>query len=65
MAHIVAGLALFVLGIWGLLRSWHGFVDLLWAVVPLVMVLAGLIAVVSGVSNFSRNHEPKHEEIER
>jgi hypothetical protein len=63
MAHIVVGLILFVLGIWGLLHNWHGFVDLLWALVPLLLVLGGLVAVVAGVSNFSRDSHTKHEEI--
>lgn len=63
MAHILFGLILFALGIWGLLRNWHGFVDLLWVVVPVLLVMGGIIAVVSGVSNFSRTRSTKHEEI--
>ena len=54
VVHIIVGLIMFVLGFWGLLTNWHGFVDLLWAIVPLLLAIGGLVAVVSGIIHFKR-----------
>jgi hypothetical protein len=54
MSHIIIGLILFVLGLWGLLANWHGFLDLLWAIGPMLLIVGGIVALISGISNFSK-----------
>jgi hypothetical protein len=53
MMQIILGLVLFLLGLWGVVAHWYQFVDLLWVLVPLAMVLGGVVSVLAGISQFS------------
>lgn len=54
MAHIIIGLLLFLLGLWGIVANWYSFVDLIWVVVPMLLIVGGIVALVSGINNFSK-----------
>ncbi len=54
MTHIIVGLVLFLLGLWGIVANWYSFVDLVWVLVPMLLILGGIVAIVSGISNFSK-----------
>jgi hypothetical protein len=55
MKHIIIGLIAITLGLWGLVLNWYQFLDLLWVLVPMAAVVCGVIALLAGISNFSRN----------
>lgn len=54
MAHIIIGLVLFLLGLWGIVANWYSFVDLIWVAVPMLLIVGGIVALVSGINNFSK-----------
>jgi|GEM_PF-1302549 len=55
MKHIIIGLIAITLGLWGLVLNWYQFLDLLWVLVPMAAVVCGVIALLAGISNFSKN----------
>jgi len=54
MAHIIIGLLIFCLGVWGIVANWYAFVDVVMVLVPLVLLFGGMMALVSAISNFSK-----------
>lgn len=58
MKHIIIGLLAITLGIWGIVLNWYQFLDLLWVLIPLAAVVCGVIALLAGISNFSRISKP-------
>ena len=50
MLHVVIGLILLVLGIFGVISWWSDFGLVLRGAVPFVLVIAGLVAAGSGLS---------------
>lgn len=55
MGHIIVGLLGIVLGLWGIALNWYQFLDLLWILVPLAVLFGGIVALLAGIGNFSRN----------
>jgi uncharacterized membrane protein HdeD (DUF308 family) len=53
MIQIVIGLVLFVLGAWGVVRNWYSFVDLIWVLGPMLLIVVGVVAIVSGINTYS------------
>jgi vacuolar-type H+-ATPase subunit I/STV1 len=51
MLSIVFGLIALSLGFWGLLRYWWYMVDVLIAILPLVLIVSGAIALLAGIRN--------------
>jgi hypothetical protein len=51
MLSIVFGLIALSLGFWGLLRYWWYMVDVLIAILPLVLIAGGAIALMAGIKN--------------
>jgi len=49
MLHIVIGIVAIVIGLWGIMGNWYMFRDMLVAVVPLVVLLFGIVAVLAGI----------------
>jgi len=43
------------LGLWGIALNWYQFLDLLWILVPLAVLFGGIVALLAGIGNFSRN----------
>lgn len=54
MKHIIIGLVGIILGLWGIALNWYQFVDLLWVLVPMAVLFGGIIALLAGISNFSK-----------
>lgn len=54
MKHIIIGLVAIILGIWGIVLNWYQFLDLLWVLVPMAVLVGGVVALLAGVSNFSK-----------
>ncbi len=55
MGHIIVGLLGIVLGLWGIALNWYQFLDLLWILVPLAVLFGGIVALLAGIGNFSKN----------
>jgi len=53
MKHIIIGLIAITLGLWGIVVNWYQFVDLLWVIVPMLVLVGGIVALLAGISNFS------------
>jgi vacuolar-type H+-ATPase subunit I/STV1 len=51
MLSIVFGLIALSLGFWGLIRYWWYMVDVLIAILPLVLIVSGAIALMAGIKN--------------
>lgn len=54
MKHIIIGLVAIVLGMWGIVLNWYQFLDLLWVLVPMAVLVSGIVALLAGVSNFAK-----------
>lgn len=51
MLSIVFGLISLSLGFWGLVRYWWYMVDVLIAILPLLLITGGAIALMAGIKN--------------
>jgi vacuolar-type H+-ATPase subunit I/STV1 len=51
MLSIVFGLIALSLGFWGLVKYWWYMVDVLIAILPLVLIFSGAIALLAGIKN--------------
>ena len=49
MLHIIVGIIAIVIGLWGILGNWYMFKDILVAVVPLVVLCFGIVAILAGI----------------
>ncbi|MBW1675543.1 MAG: hypothetical protein JRJ79_02825 [Deltaproteobacteria bacterium] len=56
MKHIIIGLVAITLGLWGIVLNWYQFLDLLWV---LVVLVGGIVALLAGISNFSKGSQVK------
>ena len=54
MKHIIIGFLAFMLGLWGIVANWYQFLDLLWVLVPMLLLVGGILALLAGISNFSK-----------
>jgi succinate-acetate transporter protein len=59
MKHIIIGLLAITIGLWGIALNWYQFLDLLWVVVPMAVIVGGIIALLAGISNFSKDLRSK------
>jgi len=55
MKHIIIGLLAIALGLWGIVLNWYQFLDFLWVLVPMAVLVGGIIALLAGISNFSKD----------
>lgn len=51
MLSIVFGLIAICIGLWGLSNYWWYVVDLLAALLPLLLIFGGFVAVMAGIRN--------------
>ena len=49
MSHIIIGILAIVVGLRGIAANWYMFKDVLSAVVPLVLVCIGVVALLAGI----------------
>ena len=61
MKHIIIGLLAIIIGLWGVAMNWYQFLDLLWVLAPLVLLVGGMIALTAGVGNFTHDAKSKGE----
>ncbi|GAF69682.1 unnamed protein product [marine sediment metagenome] len=54
MKHIIIGFVAIIVGLWGIVLNWYQFLDLLWVLVPIAVLLGGIVALLAGISNFSK-----------
>ncbi len=51
MLSIVFGLIALSLGFWGLVKYWWYMVDVLIAMMPLLLIIGGAVALMAGIRN--------------
>ncbi len=49
MLHLIIGLILIASGVWGITHQWYMFKDLLLALVPVVAIGIGVVAMLAGI----------------
>ncbi|MBF0254408.1 MAG: hypothetical protein HQL11_04715 [Candidatus Omnitrophica bacterium] len=49
MVNLIVGVIAMVLGLWGLSRNWYMFMDLVGALVPLILIGAGIVIFLAGI----------------
>ena len=54
MKHIIIGLVGIILGLWGIALNWYQFLDFLWVLVPMAVLLGGIVSLLAGISNFAK-----------
>ena len=54
MQHVIFGIVLLLLGIWGIVAHWYQFLDLLWVLIPMVLLVGGIVSILAGVSGIQR-----------
>jgi hypothetical protein len=59
MKHIIIGLIAITLGLWGIVVNWYQFIDLLWVLIPMLVLIGGIVALLAGISNFSESPSKK------
>ena len=64
MLHIVVGIIAIVIGLWGIMGNWYMFKDILVAVVPLVVLLFGIVAILAGIRKMKAKWAAKGESEE-
>lgn len=50
MKHIIFGLLAIALGVWGIVRNWWAFLDLVNVVIPILLLLVGAVGLAAGIS---------------
>ncbi|MBW2062378.1 MAG: hypothetical protein JRI95_12590 [Deltaproteobacteria bacterium] len=59
MKHIIIGFVGIIIGLWGIALNWYQFLDLLWILIPIAVLFGGIVALLAGISNFSKNSQPE------
>jgi len=49
MLHIIIGIIAIVIGLWGIMGNWYMFKDVVVAVVPLLALCFGIVAILAGI----------------
>ncbi len=49
MLHVIVGIIAIVIGLWGIMGNWYMFRDILVAIVPLVVLCFGIVAILAGI----------------
>ena len=52
MIHAILGILAIILGLLGLSLSWYQFLDLVFVVLPVAVLIYGIIALMAGVESF-------------
>lgn len=50
MLHVILGAIAIVFGIWGIAGRWWAFLDMLYVLVPVLLIIGGIIALTAGIS---------------
>jgi len=64
MLHIVVGIVAIVIGLWGIMGNWYMFKDILVAIVPLLVLCFGIVAVLAGIRSMKAKWAAKEESKE-
>ena len=49
MLHVIVGIIAIVIGLWGIMGNWYMFKDVVIAVVPLLVLCFGIVAILAGI----------------
>jgi len=49
MLHVIIGIIAVVIGLWGIMGNWYMFKDVVIAVVPLLVLCFGIVAILAGI----------------
>ena len=49
MLNLAVGIIAVSLGLWGVMRNWYMFVDIIGAVIPLALIGLGIVAFLAGI----------------
>jgi hypothetical protein len=55
MQHLIFGILLSLLGIWGIVSHWYQFLDLLWVLIPMILLVGGIVSILAGVNGSQRS----------
>lgn len=64
MLHVIVGIIAIVIGLWGIMGNWYMFKDVLIAVVPLVVLCFGIVAILAGIRSMKAKWAVKEESEE-
>ena len=64
MVHIIIGITAIAIGLWGIVGNWYMFRDVLVAIVPLVVICFGLVALLAGIRSLKAKWGPEEGERE-
>ena len=53
MLHVVLGVIAIFFGVWGIASHWWAFLDLMYVLMPVLLVIGGAIAVTAGISRIN------------
>ncbi len=59
MKHIIFGFVAIALGVWGIVRNWWVFLDLINVVIPMLLVFVGAVALAAGISSQFKTAPPE------
>jgi uncharacterized membrane protein HdeD (DUF308 family) len=62
MISLFLGIIAFIGGLFFLVNTWEQFINFLYGFLPISIVLAGLIAIIAGISSIKDNINSKHDE---
>ncbi len=62
MISLILGIIFFIIGLFTLALTWHQFLAFLVGFLPISVLVAGLIAIVAGISGINDNLKAKKDE---
>ena len=64
MLHIIIGIIAVVIGLWGIMGNWYMFKDVVIAVVPLLVLGFGIVAILAGIRSMKSKWADTEESTE-
>lgn len=49
MLNLTVGIIALALGLWGIMRNWYMFVDIIGVIIPLALISFGIVALLAGI----------------
>ncbi|MBN2496105.1 MAG: hypothetical protein JXR96_16040 [Deltaproteobacteria bacterium] len=55
MQQLIFGALLLLLGVWGIVANWYQFLDMLWSLLSMALLVGGIVAILAGLNGFKRS----------
>ena len=55
MLHIAIGIISILLGIFGIMRNWYMFIDIISVIIPIALITFGVIALLAGIRGLKKS----------